>query len=90
MSATFHLPAAVDQTSRSLAGLSTHRLIAMRAECEAWREEMSQFQDALVSPSARILWTALCAGEVPVVADAERRVASELAGRTYGLGIIAA
>jgi hypothetical protein len=50
MSATFHLPAAVDQTSRSLAGVKTHLLIAMQAECVAWREDMTEFQFGLVSP----------------------------------------
>ena len=90
MSATFHLPAAVDQTSRSLAGTSTHRLVAMQAECVAWREDMTEFQLGLLSPSARILWDCLCAGEIPIVLEAERRIAAEIASRITGANTAAA
>jgi len=64
MSSAFHLPAAVDQTSRSLTHVATDRLIEMKAECQAWREDMTEFQVGIVSPSARILWDCLCAGEI--------------------------
>jgi hypothetical protein len=90
MSATFHLPAAVDQTSRSLAGISTHRLVAMQAECAAWREDMTEFQSGLLSPSARVLWDCLCAGEIPLVLAAEQRIATELTSRITGARTAAA
>ena len=90
MTAQFHLPSAVDHSSRSLTILSTHRLVAMQAECIAWREDMLEFEMGVVSPAARILWSCLCAGEIPIVVEAERRIAVELSARISGSRIIAA
>ena len=90
MTATFHLPSAVDHSSRSLTSLSTHRLIAMQAECVAWREDMLEFEMGVVSPAARILWSCLCAGEIPIVVEAERKIAAELSARIAGRRTVAA
>lgn len=90
MTYTLHLPAAVDHTTVTLMSVATDRLVAMQAECIAWRENMAEFRAVLKTSAGHILWNALCAIEVATVIEAHARVEDELRNRTSGRRTIAA